>query len=72
MSAIAKQSKAAGKKRSKSQEIWRRFKKNTRAVVGLGIVAVLVLCAVLFGICSCVTVMWPSIVLSLLMKAAMV
>lgn len=47
MSAIAKQSKAAGKKRSKSQEIWRRFKKNTRAVVGLGIVAVLVLCAVL-------------------------
>ena len=47
MSAIAKQSKAAGKKRSKSQETWRRFKKNTRAVVGLGIVAVLVLCAVL-------------------------
>ena len=31
MSAIAKQSKAAGKKRSKSQEIWRRFKK-TRAL----------------------------------------
>ena len=47
MSAIAKQSKAAGKKRSKSQETWRRFKKNTRAVVGLGIVAVRVLCAVL-------------------------
>ena len=40
------------KKRSKLQETWRRFRKNGRAVVGLCIVIILVLCAVLAPIIS--------------------
>lgn len=40
------------KKRSKLQETWRRFRKNGRAVVGLCIVVILVLCAVLAPIIS--------------------
>lgn len=40
------------KKRSKLQETWRRFRKNGRAVVGLCIVIILVLCAVLAPIVS--------------------
>lgn len=40
------------KKHSKLQETWRRFSKNGRAVVGLCIVIMLVLCAVLAPIIS--------------------
>ena len=40
------------KKRSKLQETWRRFRKNGRAVVGLCVVIMLVLCAVLAPIIS--------------------
>ena len=40
------------KKHSKLQETWRRFSKNGRAVVGLCIVIILVLCAVLAPIIS--------------------